>query len=157
MKAKHQRLCFLLGCLVMMGLGITAILYAFNDNLIFFYTPTQLEAKMQEPGFDPSRGFRLGGLVKKGSVKNLRDGGIRFAITDLNHERNVVYRGMIPSLFRENQGVVAQGTLGANGELQAATILAKHDEQYMPREVVDALKASGRWREDGGYRKKATP
>lgn len=147
MKPKHRRLVFLLASLAVMGLGLTAILSAFSDNLVFFYTPSQLAEKQKAPGFDAARSMRIGGLVKAGSVKNLPGGGIRFAITDMTADTAVTYQGLVPSLFREGQGVVAQGTLASDGSLKAETILAKHDEKYMPREVVEALKASGRWQE----------
>ena len=156
MKPKHRRMRFLLCCLVLMAAGIAGILSAFSDNLVFFYTPTQLAAKLAEPDFDRARSMRIGGIVKQASVKNLKEGGIRFTITDLNNERDVLYKGMVPSLFREGQGVVAQGALDDKGVVLAENILAKHDENYMPREVVDALKASGRWKEDGGYQKQGT-
>ncbi len=141
----------------MMALGVSAILYAFNDNIVFFYTPTQLAQKKQESGFNASRSMRIGGIVKTHSVKNLPVGGLRFAITDLTADIVVTYTGLVPSLFREGQGVVAQGKLSEDGSLVAETILAKHDENYMPREVVDALKASGRWQEEGGYKAKVKP
>jgi cytochrome c-type biogenesis protein CcmE len=144
MKAKHKRLLFFIACLVVMGLAATAILYSFRDNLVFFYTPTQLNAKRDSATFDVDRPLRIGGLVKHGSVINLAQGGIQFTVTDLTADLTVIYRGMIPSLFREGQGVVAQGMLHEN-TLNAETILAKHDENYMPREVVDELKKSGKW------------
>lgn len=147
MKAKHSRLLFLLGSVVVMALAVTAILYSFRDNMVFFYTPSQLTAKRSDPAFDATRTLRIGGLVKAGSVTNLPGGGLRFTITDLTDELTVTYRGMVPSLFREGQGIVAQGVLTAEGGMTASTILAKHDETYMPREVVEALKASGRWQE----------
>jgi cytochrome c-type biogenesis protein CcmE len=157
MKAKHRRLLWLMASLGLMALAATAILYAFRDNMVFFYTPTQLAEKRQLAGFDPSRALRIGGLVEKGSIVNLPEGGMRFTITDLNATIAVTYRGMVPSLFRENQGVVAQGLLAADGSLRAETILAKHDENYMPRSVVEALKASGKWQEGGAYRNGKTP
>lgn len=145
MKAKHRRLGIVLASLAVMALGATAILTAFNDSLVFFYTPSQLTQKKAEENFNPSRELRIGGLVKQGSVKNLTNGGIRFIVTDLTDDLTVTYKGLVPSLFREGQGVVAQGMLNADGTLAARIILAKHDENYMPREVVEALKASGRW------------
>lgn len=158
MKPKYRRLGVVLLSLALLSLGIGGMLYALRDNLIFFYTPTQLAEKKQRSDFDPARALRVGGIVKQGSVRTPKDGGIAFIITDLTQDMPVTYRGFVPSLFREGQGVVAQGTLDASGtRLIAATILAKHDEKYMPREVMEALKASGRWREDGGYRKDTTP
>jgi cytochrome c-type biogenesis protein CcmE len=156
MKAKHRRLWFVLASVAMAALGIGMMLYAFSDNLVFFYTPSQLAEKMALSDFDRARTLRIGGMVKQGSVVNLKEGGVRFTVTDLTHEITVSYHGLIPSLFREGQGVVAQGNLQPDGSLIAATILAKHDETYMPREVVDALKKSGRWREGSGYIKPET-
>lgn len=153
MKAKHSRLMFVVGSLVVMGLSAALMLSALSDTIIYFYTPSQLAEKHATKEFDAKRALRIGGLVKKGSVQNLRDGGIRFTITDLTREVKVTYHGLVPSLFRDGQGVVAQGTLNDAGALEAVTILAKHDEGYMPRAVKDALKASGRWREGDGYGK----
>lgn len=143
MKPKHTRLIVVLVSLLVMAGAATLLLKSFQDNLIFFYTPTQWQAKMAEPGFDAGREVRLGGLVKEGSIRHA-SGSMHFIITDLTNETPVTYRGMVPSLFREGQGVVAQGKFDGK-VLTAATILAKHDENYMPKEVVDALKRSGRW------------
>ena len=153
MKPKHKRLVFILACLALMALGTTVILSSLRDTMVYFYTPSELDAKRKMPDFDAARAIRIGGLVKKNSVKNLPNGGIRFVVTDLTNELSVTYHGLVPSLFRDGQGVVAQGTLDADGVLDADTILAKHDETYMPREVVDALKKSGRWNENGTYKK----
>lgn len=149
MKPKYKRLRFLVLSLLVMAGAATAILYSFRDNLVFFYTPSQLVEKQQAGEVNLSQALRIGGVVKSGSVQNIPGGGLSFTITDLSHEVPVTYRGLVPSLFREGQGIVAQGTLGTDGHMNAATILAKHDENYMPREVVDALKASGRWQEGG--------
>ena len=156
MKAKHRRLVFILGSLAVMGIATTIILTSLRDTMVFFYTPSQLATKKLEPSFDPGHTLRIGGLVKKGSVSNVKTGGIHFIITDLTAEIPVTYRGLVPSLFRDGQGVVAQGAISADGVLEAETILAKHDETYMPRQVVDALKASGRWNENGTYKKGTT-
>jgi cytochrome c-type biogenesis protein CcmE len=145
MKPKYRRLRFLFLSLLAMGLGLAGILYAFSDNLVFFYTPTQLLEKQHMAGFDASRQLRIGGLVKAGSIHSLQGGGVRFTVTDLHKEIRVLYRGLLPSLFREGQGVVAQGALQQDGSIVATTILAKHEETYMPREVVEALKKSGKW------------
>ncbi len=145
MKPRHKRLGVVLFSLLVMGLAATLLLRSFQDNLIFFYTPTQWQAKSVQPGFIAAREMRIGGIVKQGSLRD-HAGEIRFIITDLMHEMPVTYRGMVPSLFRENQGVVAQGKLD-HGVFRASTILAKHDENYMPKEVVDQLKASGRWQQ----------
>ncbi len=150
MKPKHRRLLFLLGALVVMGGAVALILSSFEDNLVFFYTPTQLTEKQKTPDFRADRALRIGGLVKAGSVKNDTDNTLHFVITDLSHEVSVTYRGLVPSLFREGQGVVAQGTLAADGSIAAETILAKHDEKYMPREVMEELKKSGEWKPEMG-------
>ncbi len=146
MKAKHQRLLWVMFSILVMAGAATMMLSAMRDTLIFFYTPSQLNEKRTHPEFDAKRPLRIGGLVKASSVHNLETGGIRFTITDLTQEIDVTYRGLLPSLFREGQGVVAQGTLNADGALDAQSILAKHDETYMPREVMEQLKASGKWK-----------
>ena len=108
---------------------------------MFFFTPTQVAANEAPQG----RLFRIGGMVEKGSLK--RDGvEVRFVVTDTAKTIPVVYRGALPDLFREGKGVVAQGTLGADGVFTAREVLAKHDENYMPAEVVEALKKSGEWK-----------
>jgi cytochrome c-type biogenesis protein CcmE len=155
MKPKHTRLCFVLGSLMLMGMAATLVLRTLNDTMIFFYTPTQLKGKTIAGDISDTRSLRIGGLVKKGSIVNLKTGGIRFTITDLTHDVPVSYKGMVPSLFRDAQGVVAQGRIAPDGTLVAETILAKHDETYMPRAVVDQLKASGRWQEGVAYKKAA--
>ncbi len=153
MKPKNQRLVFIVSSILVMGFAAALILSSLHDTMIFFYTPTQLAEKKHDPAFHPERALRIGGLVKKGSVINLQKGGIHFTVTDLTAQIPVTYHGLVPSLFRDGQGVVAQGHLDADGTLQADTILAKHDETYMPKQVVDALKASGRWKEGERYGK----
>jgi cytochrome c-type biogenesis protein CcmE len=143
MKPKRRRLVFVVAGMVLLGAAAGLVLYAMNDSLVFFYSPTDLVTKEVPPG----RTLRLGGLVEAGSVQ--RDGGttVHFRVTDMAQAVPVVYTGILPDLFREGQGVVAQGTLGPDGVFVAAEVLAKHDETYMPKEVVDALKKSGRWQE----------
>jgi len=144
MTPKRKRLWLLLGSLAVLGVAATLVLTALNDNIVFFYSPTQVAEK--KPG--PERRFRLGGLVEPGSVK--KDGPeVRFTVTDLQKTVAVVYRGLLPDLFREGQGVIAEGTLGPDGVFLARDVLAKHDENYMPPEVAKALKESGRWNEGG--------
>jgi cytochrome c-type biogenesis protein CcmE len=150
MTRKRRRLYILL--LFMLGLGsATALtLAAFQDNLVFFYSPTDLVEKEVPRG----RNLRLGGLVETGSVE--RKAGsteIRFRVTDLQHTVPVVYAGALPDLFREGQGVVAQGQFTADGVFHAREVLAKHDENYMPPEVAESLKRSGRWQETVGQGK----
>jgi cytochrome c-type biogenesis protein CcmE len=117
-----------------------------GDSLVFFYSPSDLAAQTVPAG----RHVRIGGLVEDGSVAHAGDGKtVHFKITDGKHDLPVTYVGALPDLFREGQGVVAEGTLADGRGLAASTVLAKHDEKYMPREVVDALKQSGQWRGDG--------
>ena len=145
MAPKRKRLWLLVGSLAVLGVAATLVLTALNDNIVFFYSPTQVAEK--KPG--PERRFRLGGLVEQGSVK--KDGPeVRFTVTDLQKTVAVVYRGLLPDLFREGQGVIAEGTLGPDGVFLARDVLAKHDENYMPPEVAKALKESGRWQEGSG-------
>jgi len=142
MKPKRKRLWLLVGSLAVLGVAAALVLTALNDNIVFFYSPTQVAEK--HPG--PDRRFRLGGLVETGSVK--KDGSVtHFTVTDLQKTVPVVYRGILPDLFREGQGVIAEGSIGADGVFTAKDVLAKHDENYMPPEVAKALKESGRWKE----------
>ena len=139
---KRQRLYAVIAGLVMLGAAAALILNASSSALRFFYQPAELAKAPHD------RPFRLGGLVEAGSVKREADGAtVHFRITDLTATVPVTYRGVLPDLFREGQGVVAEGRLGADGGFVADEVLAKHDEKYMPREVVDALKKSGRWQE----------
>ena len=120
------------------------MLTALSDNIVFFYSPTQI-AEKQIP---PERRFRMGGLVEAGSVKKSADSQeTRFTVTDTHKSVAVVYRGLLPDLFREGQGVVAEGSLGADGVFVAREVLAKHDENYMPPEVAKAIKDAGQWKE----------
>ncbi|MBV8392217.1 MAG: cytochrome c maturation protein CcmE [Alphaproteobacteria bacterium] len=145
MKPKRRRLWLLVGSLAVLGGAAALVLTALSDNIVFFYSPSQLAEK--HPG--PERRFRLGGLVENGSVQK-QGTEVRFKVTDLKQSTPVVYRGILPDLFREGQGVIAEGTLGSDGTFVAREVLAKHDEKYMPPEVAKALKDSGRWQEGGG-------
>ena len=142
MTPKRKRLYLLLGSLGVLGVAAALVLSALNDNLVFFYSPTQ----MAEKHIAPDRRFRLGGLVEAGSVKKSGQ-EVRFSVTDTHKTVQVVYRGLLPDLFREGQGVVAEGSLGADGVFLARDVLAKHDENYMPPEVAKAIKEAGQWRE----------
>lgn len=135
MKLKHRRLVFVAIGMVLLAGAAALILNAARDTLVFFYSPSELAAK--EP--PPARAFRLGGLVEDGSLARGDDGLISFTVTDLEDEIAVVYRGILPDLFREGQGVVATGTLGPDGVFVATEVLAKHDETYMPKEVADKM------------------
>jgi len=136
MKRRHKRFAIIGGGLVALGIAAALILNAFNKNLVFFFSPTQV-VKAEAP---LGKTFRLGGLVKDGSVQRQQDGlTVRFVVTDTNESTTVSYKGILPDLFREGQGVVAQGKLGDDGVFYAQEVLAKHDETYMPPEVADAL------------------
>ncbi len=147
MTRKRRRLYLVLLFVIGVGTATGLTLSAFRQNLVFFYSPTDLVEKHVPPG----RTVRIGGLVEQGSVTRVAETGkameITFKVTDLNHDVAVVYSGIVPDLFREGQGVVANGTLGADGVFHAKELLAKHDEKYMPPEVADALKKSGHWQE----------
>ena len=144
MKPKRRRLYFVVAGMVLLGAAAGLTLYAMNDTLVFFYSPSELLAKQIPPG----RTLRIGGLVETGSVARDADGAtVHFRVTDTAKTVSVVFKGILPDLFREGQGVVAEGTMGPDGVFVAADVLAKHDEKYMPKEVVDALKKSGRWQE----------
>lgn len=147
MTRKRQRLIAVLLALALLGGAAALVLNAFSDSLVFFYSPTDLAAKPVPAG----RTLRVGGLVEEGSVKRDGDGiTIHFVVTDLAHTLPVIYRGVLPDLFREGQGVVAEGKIGPDGVFRATSVLAKHDERYMPPEVAAALKKSGMWHESGG-------
>ena len=144
MKRKHRRLLAVLTSLGLLGAAAALVLTAVKDSLVFFYTPSNL-AERSTP---PETRFRLGGLVEEGSIR--QDGATtHFRVTDLNSTIPASYTGVLPDLFREGQGVVADGTLDANGSFKAVEVLAKHDENYMPKEVADALRESGQWKTGG--------
>ncbi len=141
MTRKRRRLIFVLLGLAMLSLATAMVLAAFNQNLVFFFSPSDLLANPQPPG----HAFRLGGLVEQGSL--VKEGAtVRFRITDKKSALLVLYRGVLPDLFREGQGVVVEGSLSADGSFTASSVLAKHDEKYMPPEVAAALKKNGEWR-----------
>jgi cytochrome c-type biogenesis protein CcmE len=144
MTRRRKRLALILSAFVVLGSGLGLVLYALRDNIVFFYGPSEVYAKALAPGTR----LRIGGLVKQGSLTH-QGMTVHFEVTDGKREIPVTYNGPLPDLFREGQGVVAEGVLGADG-MTASTILAKHDERYMPREVVDALKKAGRWQENAG-------
>ena len=134
MKPRHKRLIAIAAGLAALGVAAALVLSAFQQNLVFFFTPSQIAANEAPQG----RTFRVGGMVEKGSVK--REGvEVRFLVTDTAKTIPVVYSGALPDLFREGKGVVAQGQLGADGVFRAREVLAKHDENYMPPEAADAV------------------
>jgi cytochrome c-type biogenesis protein CcmE len=137
MKPRHKRLALIVGGLAIIGVAAALVLNAFQNNLVFFFSPTQVMAK-EAP---TQKAFRIGGLVQQGSVKREDDGlTVRFVVTDLANSMPVVYKGILPDLFKEGKGVVAQGHLGGDGVFRADQVLAKHDENYMPPEAADAIK-----------------
>lgn len=141
MKPKHQRLLFVVVSMIFLFVGGLLTLSAFRENLVFFYSPSDLQEKI----LSPEKTIRIGGLVKAGSIERSKDDFIHFIITDGKFDVKVSYSGMLPNLFRDGQGCIAEGNMTASGEFSAKKILAKHDEKYMPKEVVDALKRSGEW------------
>jgi len=146
MTRKQRRLVLISTSLGVIAIAAALILSALRDAIVFFNSPTDVAEKHISSG---SR-IRVGGLVKPGSVERGDNLRISFDVTDGKNDVPVRYQGIVPDLFREGQGVVAEGKLEKGGTLVADTVLAKHDERYMPREVVDALKKSGRWEETSG-------
>lgn len=142
MKRKHQRLLVVLGSLALVGAGTGLVLTAIEDSLVFFYTP----ADLAEQDISLDQRIRLGGLVEAGSVQQAGT-TTNFRVTDFTGTVPVSFTGVLPDLFREGQGVVAEGNLQPDGRFLASQVLAKHDETYMPKEVADALKESGRWQD----------
>ena len=136
MKPRHKRFALIAAGVAALGLAAFLVLNAFEKNLVFFFTPTQVAAN-EAPR---ERTFRIGGLVEPGSVKRQADGvSVQFVVTDTAKSIPVVYRGVLPDLFKEGKGVVTQGKLGADGVFAASEVLAKHDENYMPPEAAEAL------------------
>ncbi len=142
MKPKRRRLTVLLLGLLGVGAAAALALTAFQDNLVFFYSPSDVAAK----SIPSERRFRLGGLVEEKSVLRLPDNKtVQFRVTDLTNTLPVTFTGALPDLFREGQGVVAEGKLRPDGVFVASEVLSRHDENYMPPEVAEALKKSGQW------------
>jgi cytochrome c-type biogenesis protein CcmE len=153
MTRKQRRLILIGGSLGVLGIAAALVLNALSGSIVFFNSPTDVAEKHLAPGTR----IRIGGLVKPGSLQRGENLNVRFQVTDGNHDIAVSYQGIVPDLFREGQGVVAEGKMEPGDKLVADTVLAKHDERYMPREVVDALKKSGRWQEDAGQGSGGTP
>lgn len=135
MKARHKRLGFLIVGLVVLGLAATLVLKALDSNLSYFFSPTEV-VENKAPS---DHVFRLGGLVQPGSLERGKELTVRFVVTDNAHEVKVAYTGILPDLFKEGQGVIAQGRMSPDGVFIAEEVLAKHDENYMPPEVAEAL------------------
>ena len=147
MTRKQRRLTLIGAGLGVLGLAAALVLFALKDSIVFFNSPTDVVEKHVAPG---SR-IRLGGLVKPGSLVRGDNLQVRFEVTDGNKSVPVSYTGILPDLFREGQGVVTEGALNAAGTFKADSVLAKHDETYMPKEVADALKKQGHWKTESGY------
>ncbi|MDP2112280.1 MAG: cytochrome c maturation protein CcmE [Thiobacillus sp.] len=136
MKPRHRKLALIVLVVATLGVAVALVLNAFNSNLVFFFSPTQV-ANGEAP---TSRAFRIGGLVEEGSIRREADGlTTRFAVTDTAKTMPVIYTGILPDLFKEGKGVVAEGRLGADGLFAATQVLAKHDENYMPPEAASAI------------------
>lgn len=145
MKTRHKRLILITAGLGTLGLAAWLVLSAFQQNMVFFFTPTQVYSGEAPKG----RSFRIGGMVEAGSIKRQSDGvTVTFIVTDTAKQIPVTYKGILPDLFKEEKGVVAQGKLDAEGKFVAEEVLAKHDENYMPKEVADRLKKDGVWQEE---------
>lgn len=144
MTRKQRRLVMIGSGLAVLALATALVLVALKDSIVFFNSPSDVVEKQIPPG----KRFRLGGLVKPGSLVRSDNLTVRFDVTDGARAIPVAYTGVLPDLFREGQGVVAEGMLDAAGLFRADTVLAKHDETYMPKEVVDALKRQGHWKEE---------
>jgi len=144
MKRKHKRLTFAFIAMLLLAVATALVLSAFEDSIVFFYSPTDLTEKKVADG----RHVRIGGLVEESSVKKAEGAITLFRVTDLTTTIAVSYKGLLPDLFREGQGVVAEGRL-QDGVFMASDVLAKHDENYMPPEVAEALKKSGQWNTGG--------
>ena len=144
----RRRLWIILAAAPVLALAVGLSLYAMKDNVTFFYSPSEATAEAVPAG----RNIRLGGLVVMGSVEKFNDGSVKFDVTDNAGDATVLFHGDLPDLFREGQGIVAQGRFDDDRVFKATQVLAKHDETYMPPEVAERLKETGEWRpEAGGY------
>jgi cytochrome c-type biogenesis protein CcmE len=155
MTRKRRRMLYVLVGMGMLGIAAGLVLYSLRSGIVFFYSPTDLLAQAGVAGHN----VRLGGLVEEGSVRKEGDGvTVHFRVTDLKKSLLVAYKGVLPDLFREGQGVVVEGSLLPDGSFRANEVLAKHDEKYMPPEVAKALKANGEWRPEAqGQQQSSSP
>lgn len=151
MTRKGRRLVLIGGALSISAVALGLVLFALRDSIVFFYSPAEVAAKALGPGTR----LRLGGLVEQGSVERRDGNAVTFKVTDLAKSMTVTYKGLLPDLFREGQGIVAEGVLDGPASLRADTVLAKHDERYMPRDVAEKLKKQGLWQ--GADARKAAP
>jgi cytochrome c-type biogenesis protein CcmE len=153
-KPRHRRLAMVLGGIAVLGIAAALVFSALNQNLVFFFTPSQVAANEAPTG----RTFRIGGLVEERSVKRQPDGHtVHFVVTDTAQSIPVVYKGLLPDLFREGKGVVTQGTLGSDGTFHATEVLAKHDENYMPVEAAYAVEQAHKASEKASRTVKTSP
>jgi cytochrome c-type biogenesis protein CcmE len=146
MTRKQRRLTMIGGSLAVLAVAAALVLNALRDTIVFFSTPSMVAEKHIAPG----QRFRLGGLVESGSLVRGNNLAIRFTVADGAAKLPVAYTGILPDLFREGQGIVAEGALDSSGVFKADNVLAKHDETYMPKDVADALKKQGHWKDDYG-------
>lgn len=149
MTRKQRRLTLIGSGLGVLALAAGLVLYALSGSIVFFNSPSDIVEKQIAAGTR----IRLGGLVKPGSIQRGEELRVRFEITDGKREVAVNYQGILPDLFREGQGVIAEGALDVSGVFKASSVLAKHDERYMPKEVADALKKTGHWKDEPGAKK----
>ena len=152
MTRKQRRLTMIGGSLAVLAVAAALVLNAMRDSIVFFSTPSMAAEKQIPTG----KRFRLGGLVQPGSLKRGDNLAVSFSVADGSAMLPVAYKGILPDLFREGQGVVAEGALDASGVFKADTVLAKHDETYMPKDVADALKKQGHWKDDYGAKTRAS-
>ena len=145
-KSRKRQRMYIIGAVLLALAGAAALaLTAFEDSVVFFFSPSEI---VEKSPIDPDQRLRIGGLVEEGTVTKLQDGKtIAFVVTDMAQSVTVAYSGILPDLFREGQGIVAEGHMNANGTFVASEVLAKHDENYMPPEVAESLKKSGYWEE----------
>ena len=153
MTRRQRRLTMIGGSLAVLALAAALVLNAMRDSIVFFSTP----AAVAEKHIPAGKRFRLGGLVKPGSLARGDDLAVRFLVADDSATLPVSYQGILPDLFREGQGVVAEGALDSSGVFRADTVLAKHDETYMPKDVADALKKQGHWKDSYGGKAAGSP
>jgi cytochrome c-type biogenesis protein CcmE len=153
MTRRQRRFSLIGAALGVLALAVALVLFALKDSIVFFNSPTDVVEKHVKPGMR----IRIGGLVKEGSVQRGDSLSVRFEVTDGRSTILVAYQGLLPDLFREGQGIVAEGALDGSGTLRADSVLAKHDETYMPKEVADALKKQGHWKDDYDKKVGAAP
>jgi cytochrome c-type biogenesis protein CcmE len=153
MTRKQRRLVLIGSALAVLAVAVALVLGALRESIVFFNSPTDVVEKKVAPGAR----IRLGGLVKAGSIARGENMQVRFEVTDGRNTIPVAYTGLLPDLFREGQGVVTEGALDTAGTFRADSVLAKHDENYMPKEVADKLKQQGHWKEEAQKQTGATP